>query len=192
MHTNIFYILIVILTLGFILERILDYLNSKNWTDKLPHELEDVYDIEEYKKSQHYKKENDRFGLITSSFNFILIIAIILFGGFGWIDGIARQIVTNQILISLVFFGILFFASDIINTPFVAYDTYVIEEKYGFNKTTFKTFILDKLKSWMLTLIIGGIVLFLIIWFYFQTKEMFWLYTWFASIGFLIFMLMFQ
>jgi STE24 endopeptidase len=191
MHTTIFYVILVVLSLGFILERILDYLNSKTWTDKLPTELEDVYDPEEYKKSQLYKKENDRFGLITANFSFILIVAVLLFDGFAWVDGISRHLITNQIFISLVFFAILFFASDIINTPFSIYDTFVIEEKYGFNKTTLQTFILDKLKSWMLTIVIGGAVLFLIVWFYLQTKEMFWIYTWLASVGFMVFMLMF-
>jgi STE24 endopeptidase len=191
MHTTIFYVILVVLSLGFILERILDYLNSKTWTDKLPAELEDVYDPEEYKKSQLYKKENDRFGLITANFSFILIVAVLLFDGFAWVDSISRHLITNQIFISLVFFAILFFASDIINTPFSLYDTFVIEEKYGFNKTTLKTFILDKLKSWMLTVIIGGAVLFLIVWFYLQTKEMFWIYTWIVSVGFMVFMLMF-
>ncbi len=191
MHTTIFYIILFVLSFGFILERILDYLNSKTWTDKLPAELQDVYDAEEYKKSQLYKKENDRFGLITANFSFLVIIAVLLFSGFAWIDGISRNLVSNQIFISLVFFGILFLASEVINTPFGIYDTFVIEEKYGFNKTTAKTFILDKLKSWLLTIIIGGSVLYLIVWFYLQTKELFWIYTWIASVAFMIFMMMF-
>jgi len=191
MHTTVFYVILAILSFGFILERILDYLNSKTWTEKLPAELADVYDADEYKKSQLYKKENERFGLITANFSFILIFVVLLFNGFAWVDGISREIISSQIFISLVFFAILFFASDIINTPFSVYETFVIEEKYGFNKTTPKIFILDKLKSWLLTIIIGGAVLFLIVWFYLQTKEMFWIYTWIASTAFMIFMLMF-
>jgi STE24 endopeptidase len=191
MHTTVFFVILLILIAGFLLERILDFLNSKTWTDRLPSELEDVYDAEEYKKSQRYKKDNDRFGLLTASFSFLVILLMLLLGGFAWIDGISRQLVNNQIFISLVFFAILFFASDLINTPFALYDTFVIEEKYGFNKTSPGTFILDKLKSWMLTIIIGGLVLFLVVWFYLQTKEMFWVYTWVASTAFMIFMLMF-
>lgn len=191
MHTTFFYLILLILSFGFILERILDYLNSKNWTDTLPQELEDVYNVEEYKKSQHYKKDNDRFGLLTSCFSFILILVVLFLNGFSWIDHLTRQLVTNQIFISLVFFAILYFASEIINAPFSVYDTFVIEDKYGFNNTTPKTFILDKLKSWMLTILIGGSVLFLIVWIYIQTKEMFWVYTWLASTTFMVFMLMF-
>ena len=191
MHTIVFYIILSVLAFGFILERILDYLNSKTWTDELPLELRDVYDADEYKKSQAYKKANDKFGLLTANFSFIVIVTVLLFSGFAWVDSIARNLVTNQILISLVFFAILFFASEIINSPFAIYDTFVIEEKFGFNKTTPKTFILDKLKSWLLTVIIGGGVLFLIVWFYLQTKEMFWIYTWLASVAFMIFMMMF-
>src|SRR5664279_2168138 len=85
MHNTIFYIILIVLSFGFILERILDYLNSKTWTDKLPLELQDVYDAEEYKKSQLYKKENDRFGHITANFSFIVIIAVLLFSGFAWV-----------------------------------------------------------------------------------------------------------
>jgi STE24 endopeptidase len=191
MHTELFYFILIVLSFGFILERFLDYLNSKTWTDRLPMELQDVYDPDEYKKSQLYKKENDRFSLLTANFSFLVVLSVLLFDGFAWVDGISRNLISNPILISLVFFAILFFASEIINTPFAIYDTFVIEQKYGFNKTTPRTFIFDKLKSWLLTVIIGGGVLFLIVWFYLQTKEMFWIYTWIASVAFMIFMMMF-
>jgi len=82
-------------------------------------------------------------------------------------------------------------AMDIVNTPFSLYDTFVIEEKYGFNKTTLKTFFLDKVKGWMLSLIIGGGLLALIIWFYMLTGKMFWIYTWLLMSVFMVFITMF-
>lgn len=191
MFNTVFYIIIGILVFDFILERILDFLNSKKWSNELPEELRDVYDPEKYKKQQDYKRVNDRFSLLTSSFSFIIVLLMFFLGGFAYVDEIARGITSNSILMPIVFFGILMFASDIINTPFVLYDTFVIEEKFGFNKTTPKTFVLDKLKGWLLSAIIGGGILALIVWFYQAVGESFWIYTWAAVSGFMIFMSMF-
>jgi STE24 endopeptidase len=83
------------------------------------------------------------------------------------------------------------FASDILNTPFSIYDTFVIEEKFGFNKTTPKIYVLDKIKGWLLSAIIGGGILALIVWFYETVGELFWVYTWIAISAFMIFMSMF-
>lgn len=107
------------------------------------------------------------------------------------VDGWARLLSGNSIFIAILFFGILGFAMDILSTPFSLYDTFVIEEKYGFNKTTLKTFFLDKIKGWFLASIIGGGLLALVVWFYEQTTNMFWIYTWILVSVFMIFMTMF-
>lgn len=192
MYTNVFIILISIILFGYVLERILDLLNSTKWSTSLPEELQDVYDAAKYKKSQEYKKANDRFSLITSSFSLVLILLMLFLGGFSYADNLVRQFTEHPILVALLFFGLLMFVSDIINTPFSIYDTFVIEEKFGFNKTTVKTFILDKIKGWFLAMIIGGGLLALIIWFYQLTSEMFWIYAWAAVSAFMIFMAMFH
>src|SRR6056297_818555 len=132
MYNTVFYIIIGILIAGFILERWLDYLNLKNTSDELPAELEDVYETERYKKSQAYKRTNTRFSFLTSSFNLVLILLMFFLGGFAWVNQIAYNLSDNYILVALIFFGILMIASDILNTPFDIYDTFVIEEKYGF------------------------------------------------------------
>jgi len=192
MTTNIvFNIIVAILVLDFVLERWLDFLNSRNRAITLPDELKDIYDESQYRKQQEYKKVNDRFALITSSFSFMLILLMLFLNGFSMVDGWAREITLHPVLMVLVFFGILGLAADLLTTPFSLYDTFVIEEKFGFNKTKPGTFVLDKLKGWMLGIIIGGGLLALVVWFYRITESRFWLYAWILATVFSIFMAMF-
>jgi STE24 endopeptidase len=191
MYNTVFYIIIFILIAGFVLERWLDYLNMKNTRAKLPEELQDVYDAERYQKSQAYKRTNTRFSFLTSSFNLILILLMFFLGGFSYVNDLAFSLSENYILVALIFFGILMLASDLLNTPFDIYDTFVIEEKYEFNKTTPKTYVLDKIKGWLLGAIIGGGIFALIIWFYQLTGKNFWIWAWILASGFTIFMTMF-
>ena len=184
-------IIIGILVFGYILERILKYLNGLNWSDKLPPELEDIYDPEQYRKSMAYQRDNRWFSNVTDSVNLVIMLLMLLLGGFALVDGWARILTGHPILIGLIFFGILGFAMDIFGTPFSLYDTFVIEEKYGFNKTTIRTFFLDKIKGWFLGLIIGGGLLALFIWFYQATGKLFWVYAWVLFTLFMLFMLLF-
>ncbi|AVR45923.1 peptidase M48 [Christiangramia fulva] len=188
---TLFYIIIAIIAIDFIIDKILDALNAKHFNDPVPSELEDVYDNEEYEKSQRYKKERYKFGLVSSTFSVLLTLVFIIFGGFAWVDEIARSISDNEIVISLVFFGIIMLGSDLLMTPFSLYSTFVIEEKYGFNKTTKKTFILDKLKSFAMMAVIGGGILSLIVWFYQISGDDFWWYAWILVAVFSVFMNMF-
>lgn len=191
MHNTLFYLILIVLVAGFVFDQLLDYLNRKNWSDILPEELRDVFDADEYSKSRRYNRETDRFALVTGSFNFIMILLMLLLGGFALADQLARQLAPQAILTALLFFGMLMLLSDLINTPFSWYSIFVIEEKYGFNKTTRKTFILDKLKGWLLAAVIGGLVLSAIVWFYLQTRDLFWIYAWILSTAFMIFMMLF-
>ncbi|MFD0991328.1 M48 family metallopeptidase [Mariniflexile jejuense] len=189
--TTLFYIIITIIILNFIIDKVLDALNANHFNDKLPEELQDVYDEAEYKKSQNYKATNYKFGILTSTFSIILTIGFLLFDGFEFVDNIARNYSENPIVIALIFFGIIMIGSDILTTPFSYYSTFVIEEKFGFNKTTLKTFIFDKIKSWLMMALVGGGILALIIWFYQSTGSNFWLYTWGLVAVFTLFMNMF-
>lgn len=189
--TTLFYIIIAIIIISFIVDKILDALNAKHFNDALPSELQDVYDETDYKKSQEYKATNYRFGLLTSSFSLALTLAFLFLDGFEFVDNIARSFSDNSIIIALIFFGIIMIGSDIITTPFAYYSTFVIEEKFGFNKTTKKTFFLDKLKGWLMTAIVGGGLLALIIWFYQSTGTYFWLYAWGLVAVFVLFINMF-
>ncbi|MBR9846549.1 MAG: M48 family metallopeptidase [Algicola sp.] len=188
---TLFYIIISIIVINFAIDKILDALNAKHYDDAIPQELNDVYDEAEYKKSQVYKKTNYKFGIFSSTFSFILTLAFLYFDGFEIVDNIARHYTENPIGIGLIFFGIIMIGGDIISTPFSVYKTFVIEEKFGFNKTTVKTFIIDKLKGLLMMALLGGSILALIIWFYQQTQDQFWLYAWGIVTVFTIFMNLF-
>ncbi|WP_346863769.1 M48 family metallopeptidase [uncultured Draconibacterium sp.] len=191
MHEILFWIIIGILVLDFLFEKYLDYLNTTRWSTVIPDEVKGIYDEEKYKKQQAYQKENHRFGILTSSFSVLVTLAMFALYGFALVDGWAWSFTGNAILAALIFFGILLFASDVINTPFAVYDTFKIEEKYGFNKTTPKLFILDKIKGWLVGALIGGGLLALIIFIYQKTGNMFWLYAWIVVSAFSVFMAMF-
>ncbi|MFI1743685.1 M48 family metallopeptidase [Thalassobellus sediminis] len=190
-ENTLFYIIIAIIIINFVVDKILDALNAKHYNDVLPEELQDVYDDTEYKKSQNYKATKYKFGIITSTFSILLTLGFLLFDGFEFIDNIARGYSENPILVALFFFGIIMIGSDILTTPFSYYSTFVIEEKFGFNKTTVKTFFLDKVKGWLMMAIVGGGILALIIWFYQVTGTHFWLYAWALVAVFSLFMNMF-
>jgi STE24 endopeptidase len=188
---TLFYIITGIVIFNYVFGRILEYLNSRHYNDQLPDEVKDVYDGEQYKKSQQYKIVNYRFSIITATFTLLLILGMFFFSGFAFVDNISRSVTTHPILLALIFFGIIMLASDLIQTPFSVYDVFVIEEKFGFNKMTVRTFILDKIKGWILGAVIGGGILSAVIWFYQQTTEYFWLIAWIFVSLFSIFMTMF-
>ncbi len=188
---NIFLFIIVFVLFGFVLDRILTYLNVKNWSENVPAEMKDVYDAEKYAKAGRYEKERTRFGLISSLFSLILILLMLFLDGFAWLDVEVRSVTVNPYFLPMLYFGILFFASDILSLPFSIYSTFVIEEKYGFNKTTVKTFISDKLKSYVIGIILGALLLAAFIWFYESMGEYFWLSAWIFISVFSIFMVMF-
>ena len=189
--TTLFYIIIGIIIIKFLFDKILNRLNAQHFKDDLPDEINDVYDTTEYKKSQSYKATNYRFGILTSTFSIVITLLFFVFDGFEFVDNIARSFSANSIIIALIFFGIIMIGSDFISTPFAYYKTFVIEEKFGFNKTTLKTFIFDKIKGWLMMAILGGGILALIIWFYQLTGKHFWLYAWALVAVFSIFLNMF-
>ena len=145
--TTIFWIIIAILLVDFIVERYLDYLNTTRWSDQLPDEVKGIYDEEKYRQQQAYSKVNHKFGMFTSSFGFILIMGMLFFQGFAIVNNWALSISGSPVWAALIFFGILMFGSDLLNIPFELYDTFVIEEKFGFNRTTSKTYVFDKIKG---------------------------------------------
>jgi STE24 endopeptidase len=187
----LFITIIFILVADFGFERFLAFLNIKHAKNKLPAILNDIYDAEKYAKQQEYFTVNARFGMITSSLSFIITLAMYSFGGFAWVDQLVQGYVQHDILIPIVFFGVLYFANDIIGIPFEWYDTFVIEQKFGFNKVTPLIFLFDKLKGYALTIIIGGGMLWLIIWIYTLTPNYFWLLAWAVITAFSLFMTMF-
>ncbi len=178
MYNAFFFLIITIILFGHASGLYLDRLNRKMWSDNVPDKLKGIIDKEKYKTSQNYHRVNNNFSNISSSFFMVFILAMLFLGGFAWIDNLARSATENRILVSLLFFGIIGLASDLLSLPFSWYDTFKIEEKFGFNKTSKATFILDHLKSWLLAIFVGAPVLALITWIYYVAGEMFWIYVW--------------
>ncbi len=191
MAETIFYLIIAFVVFDFVADRVLGYLNSTRFSEVLPDELRGIYDPDEYRRSQKYLKVNHKFGTLTSSISFVALLLILMLGGFAWLDQVVAGWTENAIWQAILFFGILGLASDLLSTPFSVYDTFVIEEKFGFNKTTPKTFVLDKIKGWLLGALLGGGLLALVIWIYQSTGQWFWLVAWGAITLFSIFMTMF-
>ncbi len=188
---TLFYTIIAILVFQFLVETVLDYLNAKHYGDPIPQDLEDVFDPEEYQKSQTYQKTNYRFGLLSSLFSIVLTVAFLTLGGFEWTDQIARNFSGNEIVVTLIFFGIITVGSDILSTPFSYYQTFFIEARFGFNKSTKKLFFTDKLKGWLMMAILGGGVITLAQWFYLWAGPNFWLYVWGLVTAIILFMNLF-
>lgn len=171
-------LILVILVANFVLETIVSILNLKALSPELPAEFSDVFDKSEYEKSQRYTKVNTGFSLIESSTTLIITIVFLLAGGFQYVDSLARSFNYNTILTGLIFTGILAILSFILSLPFSLYSTFVIEERFGFNRTSIKTFILDIIKGVFLAILLGGPLLALVLWFFESTGSYGWLYCW--------------
>ncbi len=174
----IFYLLISTILFNFTKDYFLDYLNSKFFEKKIPENLSDIYDKEKYQKSQDYKKTLYKFGKISKAYSLTILLLFFFLDGFLFIDNFARSVFESELLISLSFFGIIFFGSDILNLPFSLYSIFIIEEKFGFNKTTFKIYFFDKIKSWFITILFGGAVLSFIIFQFETVGKDFWIVAW--------------
>lgn len=184
-------IILLIVVLDFLWTQYLAYRNRKRMSSEIPSQLEGIYDKEEYIKQQAYQKVNSRFSLYTSLFSFVILLFVLCLGLFGWLDELLRQYISNEIFLSLAFFGIVYLLNEIITLPFAYYSTFVIEERFGFNKSTTKIFWLDQLKGLLLTALLGGAVLSLIIWLYNTLGANAWLYAWGAVTVFSLFMTLF-
>ncbi len=178
METIIFIAILVIILFNFLFERLLDYLNLRNARTDLPVEAEGIYDAGRYKKSQEYFKTNLAFSIIASTIQLIALLLVLFLGGFSLVDKFARTFTQNPVLLALIFFGVTALIIDLFGTIFSLYHTFEIEERFGFNKTTLKTFFLDKVKGYVLTAIIGGGLLALVVWIYEWSGGYFWLLAW--------------
>ncbi|CAE7304782.1 FACE1 [Symbiodinium sp. KB8] len=187
-ETVILYILLAIVILDFLVERVLGFLNDKRSKSPIPTELDGVYDEAQYLKSQEYQRVTGKFGNLTASFSFLLTLAALYFGWFGWLDSIIRGFASSDLLSTLLFFGIIFIASDLLSIPFSLYGTFVIEERFGFNKTTPKTFVLDKIKGYVLAIIIGGLLLSALLVLVDMMGKNFWIYFWAVLTLFILFL----
>lgn len=190
--TQIIYITIIAITaIDFVFDKVLDFFNDKAKSPEMPAEAEGIYDAERYAKWLAYDKANGRVSSISSSISIVISLAMLVFGGFGWIDIQLREVTEQPVLLALLYFGVIGLASSIISLPFSVYSTFVIEEKFGFNKTTVKTFIMDMIKGAALSLVIGGPLGALTVWLFYELGDAFWIIAWGIISLFSVFMTMF-
>lgn len=187
---NSYLIIILIILIGeYVLGFVVEILNLKHASPELPKEFEGFYDAEKYKKSQAYLRESTKFSLVKGGFMTMLSMGFILIGGFNYVDLAVRGFHLNSVLTGLCFAGTVLILFEFISIPFTYYRTFVIEEKYGFNKTTLKIFIFDLLKSLVLSVLIGGIIFAVILWFFEMMGKWAWFYSWLAVVLFEIFIM---
>ncbi len=185
MNSYLIFILAILL-LSYLLEQAVAFLNLRSLSPDLPAEFTDVYDAEQYSRSQNYTRVTTAFSQIQATVTLILTLIFILMGGFNLIDGVARSFGLSSIPTGLIFCGLLALLSALMNLPFSIYSTFVIEQRFGFNTTTVATFIVDLLKAVLLTVLLGGPLLASILWFFEISGPLAWLYCWIASVVFVL------
>lgn len=195
-----FLIIMGLVIFNYLFSNILDYLNHKNWKDEIPSELKDFYDKKKYKQAKQYAISKNKIGLLSSTTSFLLVVSLLVFNGYGYIDHLVNSFIlnlflpfeiNNSFIESGIFFLILFTLNLIISIPFSYYNTFVIEENFGFNKTSKSTFFFDIIKSSMLSILIGGFLLFLALYLFDSLNDGFWLYLWIGLSLLMVFINMF-
>ncbi len=143
MMNNWLVFILIILLGSYILEQVLSYLNIRALDSELPAEFQDVFDAEKYEKSQDYTRVTGKFGLVESTFSLLVLLVFLLTGGFNAIDVFIRSFQFGASMTGVLYIGLLLLLSSILSLPFTLYSTFNIEEKFGFNNTTLKTFCID-------------------------------------------------
>ena len=182
---NLFAVIILSTMLfQYVLNWISELLNLKAMTEDIPLEFAGYYDKEKYETSQKYTREKTRFGFLVHTIDLAAILLFWFLGGFNSLDIWIRQFGYSSIITGIVFIGVLLFLNGLLSLPFRIYSTFVIEEKYGFNKTTWKTFIMDIFKGILLGALLGIPVLYLILWFFENAGIYSWVYIWISVVCF--------
>ena len=177
MDLNAYFFIILITVVGlYHLDLFSEILNLKALRSEPPEDFKDVYDEKKYAESQEYTRVKTRFGIIESTFSLVVFLLFWFLGGFAWLDGIVRDFVDSPIWRGLLYVCLLYLGNMLLSLPFEIHDTFKIEEQFGFNKTTPKTFVLDRIKGLGLGAVIGLPILALILWL-FETWDLAWLYA---------------
>lgn len=179
-------VILATLMVSHLLNLITEALNLKALKKELPEEFEGVYDAENYRKSQEYTRVKTRFGFLTSTVSLAVTLGFWFGGGFNYLDQIVRSWALHPIWTGLAYIGILVFLKALLSLPFSIYHTFVIEERFGFNKTTPKVFVLDLLKGLLLSILLGGPLLAGILAFFHYAGGMAWVYCWAATVAFMV------
>lgn len=187
----ILYIIIAFIVFEFVLSKVLSWLNLKTWDNPMPAEVKDLYDPKKYTEARDYAFANFKVGTLSSTLSLILTIAFLQFKGFAWLDEIARSYSSSPIIEALIFFGIIGIATSIMSMPFDIYQTFVVEQKFGFNKTTPVLFVTDKIKELLMGVVIGGGIIALLTFLFGLLGNKFWIAAWLVVAGISIFVAMF-
>ncbi|MDZ7772853.1 MAG: M48 family metallopeptidase [Balneolaceae bacterium] len=180
-------IILAALAVDFLLNLAADLANLRALRGELPEEFEEVYDRETYARSQVYTRERTRFGILVSVFNLGLLLFFWFLGGFNGLDQLVQSWGMGVIGTGLAWVGILVLLKGLFSLPFSLYSTFVIEEEFGFNKTTLKTYFMDRLKGLVLGAVLGGPLLAGVIAFFAYGGSLAWLYAWGAVSLFTLF-----
>ena len=186
MENLYYYIIVIAIIIEYLFSSISSILDIKNITPTIPSDFKKAYDQEKYILSQDYLKARTSFGLFSSSFSLILIMIVIHSDIFGLLDQFVRGQSDSYILQGLLFIGIIYFFQDIVSLPFSIYHTFVIEERFGFNKTTLNLFIIDKIKGYAIFIVLGSIVITPILYFFHVYGDIGWLIAWSILTAFMI------
>lgn len=184
----LYWLVIVIVLAEFIYSSWLTLLNIKASHWPVPDLLKDLYDEERYRRQQDYAMTNRKFSLVSSLVSTLITLGIFAFGGFAAFDGAARAVSGSPVVQALVFWGIFYLISWVVSLPFDAWRTFVIEQRFGFNRSTPGLFVADAFKTLLLNMVIMGAVLALCAWIYTLSPRWFWLIAWGAVTLFSLFM----
>ena len=182
---NIYAVIILIALIGdFVLKLSGDLLNIKSLKLELPPVLQGIYQPAEYHKSQEYLRATTNFSLVESSFSLLIMLVFWFTGGFNWFNNVVTGWHFVPVVTGLFYIGILIFIYSLLKLPFSIYSTFVIEERFGFNKTTKRTFVMDLVKGVILGALLGGLILAGILVLFQYVGAYAWLYCWGAMIIF--------
>ncbi|HBI16132.1 MAG TPA: peptidase M48 [Desulfobulbaceae bacterium] len=181
MNGYLIFILSVIV-LSFLIEAGVSLLNLRALDPRLPVEFSDVFDRERYARSQEYIRATTCFALVRGAATTLLTLLFLLLGGFNLADTIARSLGFGSIVTGLIFTGLILLLGGLAGLPFSLYSTFVIEERFGFNRTTARTFAMDLIKTLLLAILIGAPLLAFILWFFEQSGSLAWLFCWLAVV----------
>jgi STE24 endopeptidase len=161
-------------------------LNIRALSPEVPEAFRDVYDVERYRQAQEYARARTRFGMLGTTIDLALLLAFWLAGGFHWLDGAVRGLALGAIPSGLVFIGSLALGRGSVSIPLRWWATFVIEERFGFNRTTPRTFWIDLGKGFALSALLGGTLLAAVLWLLAEAGSWAWLWCWLASAAFLV------
>jgi STE24 endopeptidase len=183
--------IVTFILIDFAAGRVIDYLNESGKNKPLSPVAAEIYNPDEYAKSLEYGTAKYKVELFTSVISTVVMLSAIILGWFAWLDQIIRDRFSNNLLITVIFFGVLIVGGMLVNLPVSYYSTFVIEEKFGFNKTTKKLFVMDSIKQLLLSVVLGLPIIFLIAWIYQNLESTFWLVGWLAVSAISLFMFIF-